>query len=247
MELLNSVIWILQNVKGINPATNLVSYLRGVVKELVHDPGRGAPLAKVIFRDPYHFKHRTEFFVAAEGMYSGQYVFVGKKAALSIGNVLPLSAIPDGTIVCNVEAHVNDKGQFARASGTSAMVIGRSEEGTSVRIKLPSGDRKTVPAECRAMVGVVAGGGRVDKPIMKAGVQYHKYHAKRHIWPRVRPVAMNPVDHRFGGGNHQHLGRPATISRFAPPGRKVGKIAARRTGLVRGGKGEKKFEIQDLK
>lgn len=222
-------------------------YIRGVVKELVHDPGRGAPLAKIIFRDPYHYKHRTEYFVAAEGMYSGQYVYVGRKAALAIGNVLPLGSIPDGTIVCNVEGHLNDKGQFARSSGTSAVVIGRSDETGQVRIKLPSGDRKSLPSECRAMIGVVAGGGRVDKPIMKAGVQYHKYRAKRHIWPRVRPVAMNPVDHRFGGGNHQHLGRPSTISRFAPPGRKVGKIAARRTGLVRGGKGEKKIELPEGK
>ena len=217
------------------------------MKEIVHDPGRGAPLAQVIFRDPYHFKHRTEYFVAAEGMYSGQYVYVGKKATLSIGNVLPLSAVPDGTVVCNVEGELNDKGQFARASGTSAVVIGRSEEGDKVRIRLPSGDRKTVPAECRAMIGVVAGGGRIDKPILKAGVQWHKFHAKRHCFPRVRPVAMNPVDHRFGGGNHQHLGRPATISRMAPAGRKVGKIAARRTGLVRGGKDAKHFDMQDLK
>ena len=141
-----------------------------MVKEIVHDPGRGAPLAKVIFRDPYHYKHRAEYFVAAEGMYSGQYVYVGKKAALSIGNVLPLAAIPDGTIVCNVEGDLNDKGQFARSSGTSAVVIGRSEEGDKVRIRLPSGDRKTVLSECRAMIGVVAGGGRIDKPILKAGV-----------------------------------------------------------------------------
>jgi large subunit ribosomal protein L8e len=238
----------LQNAKGKSTDPNLLyRYLRGVVKEIVHDPGRGAPLAQVIFRDPYHFKHRTEYFVAAEGMYSGQYVYVGKKATLSIGNVLPLSAVPDGTVVCNVEGELNDKGQFARASGTSAVVIGRSEEGDKVRIRLPSGDRKTVPAECRAMIGVVAGGGRIDKPILKAGVQWHKFHAKRHCFPRVRPVAMNPVDHRFGGGNHQHLGRPATISRMAPAGRKVGKIAARRTGLVRGGKDAKHFDMQDLK
>ena len=217
-----------------------------MIKELVHDPGRGAPLAKVIFRDPYHYKHRTEYFIAAEGMVSGQYVYVGKKAALTIGNVLPLSDIPDGTIICNVEGHLNDKGQFARSSGTSAIVVGRNEDGDRVRIRLPSGDRKTVPAECRAMIGVVAGGGRTDKPIMKAGVQHHKYKAKRNVYPRVRGVAMNPVDHRFGGGNHQHLGRPSTISRFAPPGRKVGKIAARRTGLVRGGC-EKKLQEQDLK
>ncbi len=223
------------------------SYIRGIVKELVHDPGRGAPLAKIIFKDPYHYKHRTEYFIAVEGMYSGQYVYVGKKASLAVGNVLPLSSVPDGTIVCNVEGKLNDKGQYARSSGTSATVIGRSEEGGKVRIRLPSGDRKTICADCRAMIGIVAGGGRTDKPILKAGVQFHKMKAKRNIWPKVRGVAVNPVDHRFGGGNHQHLGRSACISRYAPPGRKVGKIAARRTGLVRGGKKEKKVVEQALK
>jgi len=84
------------------------------------------------------------------------------------------------------------------------------------------------------MVGIVAGGGRIDKPMLKAGRNYHKYKAKRKSWPRVRGVAMNPVDHPFGGGNHQHIGKPSTVSRYAPPGRKVGLIAARRTGRIRG-------------
>jgi len=84
------------------------------------------------------------------------------------------------------------------------------------------------------MVGIVAGGGRIDKPILKAGRNYHKFKAKRKSWPKVRGVAMNPVDHPFGGGNHQHIGKPSTVSRYAPPGRKVGLIAARRTGRIRG-------------
>uniref|UniRef100_A0A2K6F3Z9 Large ribosomal subunit protein uL2 n=1 Tax=Propithecus coquereli TaxID=379532 RepID=A0A2K6F3Z9_PROCO len=88
----------------------------------------------------------------------------------------------------------------------------------------------------RAVVGVVAGGGRIDKPILKAGRAYHKYKAKRNCWPRVRGVAMNPVEHPFGGGNHQHIGKPSTIRRDAPAGRKVGLIAARRTGRLRGTK-----------
>uniref|UniRef100_A0A672SGL1 Large ribosomal subunit protein uL2 n=1 Tax=Sinocyclocheilus grahami TaxID=75366 RepID=A0A672SGL1_SINGR len=83
---------------------------------------------------------------------------------------------------------------------------------------------------------VVAGGGRIDKPILKAGRAYHKYKAKRNCWPRVRGVAMNPVEHPFGGGNHQHIGKPSTIRRDAPAGRKVGLIAARRTGRLRGTK-----------
>uniref|UniRef100_A0A665WDC1 Large ribosomal subunit protein uL2 n=1 Tax=Echeneis naucrates TaxID=173247 RepID=A0A665WDC1_ECHNA len=85
-------------------------------------------------------------------------------------------------------------------------------------------------------VSVVAGGGRIDKPILKAGRAYHKYKAKRNCWPRVRGVAMNPVEHPFGGGNHQHIGKPSTIRRDAPAGRKVGLIAARRTGRLRGTK-----------
>jgi large subunit ribosomal protein L8e len=57
-------------------------YIRGVVKEIIHDPGRGAPLARVVFRDPYRYKHRTEYFVAVEGLYTGQYIYAGTKGKL---------------------------------------------------------------------------------------------------------------------------------------------------------------------
>lgn len=86
----------------------------------------------------------------------------------------------------------------------------------------------------RAMVGIVAGGGRMDKPLLKAGRAYHKYKAKRNEWPKVRGVAMNPVEHPHGGGNHQHIGHASTCRRDAPPGQKAGMIAARRTGRIRG-------------
>lgn len=89
------------------------------------------------------------------------------------------------------------------------------------------------PARAPAQVGIVAGGGRTDKPILKAGRNAHKFKAKGNRWPRVRGVAMNAVDHPHGGGNHQHLGMPGTRRRDAPPGQKVGLIAARRTGRVR--------------
>jgi large subunit ribosomal protein L8e len=75
------------------------------------------------------------------------------------------------------------------------------------------------------MVGIVAGGGRMDKPILKAGVAYHKYKAKRNEWPKVRGVAMNPVEHPHGGGNHQHIGHASTVRRDAPPGQKVRCVA----------------------
>jgi len=161
-----------------------------------------------------------------------------KKAELTIGNVLPLSAMPEGTIINNVERKIADRGILARCSGNYATIVSHSEDGRKTRIKLPSGAKKIVPSSCRAMIGIVAGGGRIDKPLLKAGRAYWKFKPKRTCWPRVRGVAMNPVDHPHGGGNHQHIGHPSTVSRGAPPGQKVGLIAARRTGRLRGTKSE---------
>merc|ERR1711865_1128058 len=70
----------------------------------------------------------------------------------------------------------------------------------------------------------------------KAGNQFHKYRVKRNSWPKVRGCCMNPVEHPHGGGNHRHVGHPTTTARSCPPGAKVGLIAARRTGILRGGK-----------
>merc|ERR1712032_1190708 len=102
------------------------------------------------------------------------------------------------------------------------------------RVKLPSGSKKVIPSANRAMVGCIAGGGRIDKPILKAGRAYHKYRVKRNSWPKVRGVAMNPVEHPHGGGSHQHIGHPSTTRRDDVAGKKVGLIAARRTGRLRG-------------
>lgn len=68
---------------------------------------------------------------------------------------------------------------------------------------------------------MVSGGGRIDKPMLKAGRAYHKYKAKRNCWPKVRGVAMNPVEHPHGGGNHQHIGKASTVKRGTSAGRKV--------------------------
>uniref|UniRef100_A0A671XW51 Large ribosomal subunit protein uL2 n=1 Tax=Sparus aurata TaxID=8175 RepID=A0A671XW51_SPAAU len=186
-------------------------YIKGIVKDIIHDPGRGAPLAKV----------DSSSTVARR---------------LNIGNVLPVGTMPEGTIICCVEEKPGDRGKLARASGNYATVISHNPETKKSRVKLPSGSKKVIASANRAVVGVVAGGGRIDKPILKAGRAYHKYKAKRNCWPRVRGVAMNPVEHPFGGGNHQHIGKPSTIRRDAPAGRKVGLIAARRTGRLRGTK-----------
>ncbi len=116
--------------------------------------------------------------------------------------MLPVGKIPEGTLICNVEYRNGDLGEFARSSGTYATIIAHSEDGKKTRIKLPSGIRKTIDSRGRAMVGIVGGGGRAEKPMLKAGAKYWKFKAKRKCWPLVRGVAMNPVDHPHGGGNH---------------------------------------------
>jgi len=211
-------------------------YTKGVIKEIMHDPGRGAPLLWVQFRHPYRHARVNELFVAPEGVASGGFLYCGKKAALTIGNVLPLKSIPEGTVVCNVENQAGDRGKIAKCSGDYVVVVSHDVDAGTTRIRMPSGMKKTVKSECRAMIGLVAGGGRTDKPMLKAGRAYHKYRVKRNEWPKVRGVAMNPVEHPFGGGNHQHIGHPSTSKRISSAGQKVGLIAARRTGRLTGNK-----------
>jgi len=197
--------------------------LKGLVRALLHDPGRGTPLALVELEDGREF-----YIPAVEGVYEGQIIEFGPGASNVIGNIAPLGSIPEGTLVCNVELRPGDGGKLARSSGAYAMVIAHTHEGTMV--KLPSGRTKLLKDACRATIGVVAGGGRIEKPFLKAGKKFYWMRAKGHKYPRVRGVAMNACSHPFGGGRHQHPGKPTTVSRHAPPGRKVGHIAARMTG-----------------
>lgn len=135
---------------------------------------------------------RTETFVATEGLSTGAFVFCGKKATLAVGNVLPLSQLPEGTIVCNVEEQPGDRGALARTSGNYATVIGHDQDTGRTRIRLPSGAKKSVNADARATIGIVAGGGRIDKPMLKAGRAFHAAKAKKNNFPKTRGVAMNP-------------------------------------------------------
>ncbi|OAF71277.1 hypothetical protein A3Q56_00950 [Intoshia linei] len=219
-------------------------FIKGIVKEIIHDPGRGAPLAKIEFRDPYHYRKIVETVVAADGIYTGQTISCGTKASIRIGNVMPVGNLPEGTIICSIEEKVGDRGKLAKASGNYATVVSHNPDSNRSVIKLPSGAKKTIRSNCRSVIGIVAGGGRTDKPLLKAGRAYHKYKAKRYCWPNVRGVAMNPVDHPHGGGNHQHIGKPSTVRRDTSHGRKVGLIAARRTGRICG---KKKAEAKSAK
>ena len=136
-------------------------------------------------------------------------------AQLIPGNILPLEAMPPGTVVNQVEKAAGDRSKYARTSGGFAQIIGHIENTGKTRLRLPSGQKKLVSSVARAAVGIVAGGGRIDKPLLKAGRAFHKYRVKRNSWPKVRGVAMNPVEHPHGGGNHQHIGHPSTVRRDA--------------------------------
>ncbi|MBA0734099.1 hypothetical protein Gogos_018046, partial [Gossypium gossypioides] len=103
-------------------------YLKGIITDVIHDPGRGVPLAYVAFCHPFSYKKQKELFVIAEGMYTRQFVYCGKKATLMVGNVLPLRFIPEGAVVCNVEHHVGDRGVFARAYRDYAIVISHNPD-----------------------------------------------------------------------------------------------------------------------
>lgn len=200
-------------------ATTLV----GRVVEILHDPGRTAPVARVKFENGVE-----KLIIAPEGLLVGEEVYVGPNAPVKIGNTLPLSKIPEGTYVYDIEGVPGDGGKYVRSGGTYALVVSR--EADRVIVQLPSGELKHFKPECRATIGVAAGGGRLEKPIVKAGKAYYIMKARNRFWPKPRGVKMNAVNHPHGGKEH-HIGRPSTISRRAAPGQKVGHIAARRTGV----------------
>jgi len=196
--------------------------LRGTVAELVHDTMKSSVLAKVKFEN-----NEFAYSIAAEGLEEGQTVEYGRKAEVKIGNVIPLKDIVEGCPVFNVEKIVGDGGSLVRASGSYAIIV--TKDKGNVSIKLPSGKTLALNEACRASIGCAAGGGRTDKPMVKAGTKFHAMKARNKFWPNVRGVAKNAIDHPFGGMQH-HPGKSKSTSRHAAPGRKVGAIASSRTG-----------------
>ncbi|RLE70882.1 MAG: 50S ribosomal protein L2 [Thermoprotei archaeon] len=199
--------------------------VRGRVVELLHDPGRGAPVARVRFEDGVEM-----LMVAAEGMAVGQTIYYGARAPISLGSILPVGRIPEGTMVCNVEIRPGDGGKLARSSGAYALILAHREGKTL--LQLPSKKIKEVSSDARATIGIVAGGGRMEKPFLKAGKVYHLSKARSFKYPKVRGKAMGAYAHPAGGGHHPKGLTP--VPRTAPPGQKVGHIAARRTGRRKG-------------
>ena len=202
----------------------------GEVTELIHSPVHTAPLARVKLPDG-----QTNLVVATEGISIGSSVAIGDNVALRPGNITSIANIPEGTAINNLELRPGDGGKIARTAGNSAAIEAHLDNG-KVRVRLPSGVSKDMPRSCRATIGVLAGHGRSEMPLRTAGAAHYKAKARGKLYPHVSGVAMNPVDHPHGGGNHQAVHGPNSVARGTSPGAKVGNIAPSRTGRGRGKK-----------
>ena len=189
------------------------------VFDIVHCPAHSAPLALV--GDDHSQRH----IFAPAGLGVGATL---DQTTVTLGTVHTLAELPEGTEVHNVELRPGDGGKLVRGSGTAARIMGKTEAG--VILRLPSKQTKLFNPACRASIGVVAGGGRTEKPLLKAGKNYHKLRSRQKLYPRVSGLSMNAVSHPFGSKGSHTKGRPTQSARNDPPGRKVGKIAPSRTG-----------------
>jgi len=198
-------------------------FFSGKIVDLIHCAGHCAPLARIYYEDGF-----MVLFAAPENICVGDVVGCGPGAECSPGNVLFLRDIPEGTSVYNIELQPGDGGRFCRTSGCFARVVAKTE--STVTIIMPSKKKKKFNANCRAVVGVVAGSGRTEKPFLKAGTRMLKMRARNKLYPRSSACAMNAVDHPFGNKRSARKAKNKGASKNAPPGKKVGSLWPRRTG-----------------
>lgn len=167
----------------------------GTVKTIEYDPNRSANIALVFYADG-----DKRYILAPKGLQVGQKIMSGETATPTVGNALPLSAIPVGFTVHNIELTLGRGGQLVRSAGASAMIS--AKDGDYVIIRLPSSEVRRVHGKCYATIGVV---GNEDHMNVRYGKAGHKRWLG--IRPTVRGMAMNPVDHPLGGGEGAGKGR----------------------------------------
>jgi large subunit ribosomal protein L2 len=192
------------------------------VVKLVHSAGHTAPLVRLKSANG-----ETFYNIAADGLYVGQFLaFKGKNN----GDITTLDELKNGTPVFNIECAVNDGGKLIRSGGNSGVINGRKDG--NVIVIMPSKQEKVLAGKCRATIGVSAGQGRLDKPILKAGKMFYIKKAKSKLYPRTSAIKVNAIDHPFGSGRGKRPKSKIAI-RFASPGQKVGLIRPRRTGRTK--------------
>ena len=171
-----------------------------------YDPNRTANIALICYADGI-----KAYILAPAGLTDGMTVMNGAKAEIRVGNCLPLSEIPVGTNVHNIELYPGRGGQMVRSAGNAAQLM--AKEGKYATLRLPSGEMRMVPLECRATVGVV---GNVDHSLINIGKAGRIRHMG--IRPTVRGSVMNPNDHPHGGGEGKApVGRPGPCTPWGKP------------------------------
>ena len=197
---------------GVRTQYRLVDFKRkkenvpATVLSIEYDPNRTANIALICYADG-----EKSYILAPEGLKVGQKIMNGDQAEARVGNCLPLSLIPIGTQVHNIELYPGAGGQLVRSAGVSAQLM--AKEGKYATLRLPSGEMRMVPIICKATIGVVGNGEHSLVKIGKAG-------RKRHmgIRPTVRGSVMNPNDHPHGGGEGKAgIGRPGPSTPWGKP------------------------------
>ncbi|MDP2327431.1 MAG: 50S ribosomal protein L2 [Chloroflexi bacterium HGW-Chloroflexi-9] len=178
----------------------------GTVRAIEYDPGRSARIALVFYADG-----EKRYILAPDGVKVGTAILSAPDAPIAPGNTLPLSAIPTGTSVHNVEMTPGRGGQLARSAGTGIQLMAK-DNGFAL-LRMPSGEMRQVPEGCRATIGVV---GNVEHGQLKLGKAGRNRHRGRR--PQVRGSVMNPVDHPHGGGEGKaSVGMPGPKTPWGKP------------------------------
>jgi large subunit ribosomal protein L2 len=179
--------------------------IAGKVEYVEYDPNRSAFIARILYADG-----DRRYILCPDGLAKGDQVVSSKTADVKVGNAMPLSNVPVGTFVHNIEMRPGKGGQMARSAGTFAQLMGRVEG--FAQLRMPSGEMRRVPEECFASIGQVGNKDHFNETIGKAG---------RSRWlgirPTVRGCTMNPVDHPHGGGEGRGKGGKHPVSPWAQP------------------------------
>lgn len=197
--------------------------VNGQIIDFVKSAAHTAPMAEVELEDG-----STCLMIAPEGVKVGDKITSGGNNEVKLGNTLTLKDIPEGTYVYNIESTPGDGGKFCRTSGVTSKLVTKTD--TYAIIQLPSKKERQFNLNCRAMIGTVAGGGRTEKPFLKAGTKHFAKRLRNKRYPMVSGAAQNAVDHPFGNKRTSRKAKQRPAPRFACAGRKVGKLHPKRTG-----------------
>jgi len=186
-----------------------------------NDPLKSSILAQVLYDNG-----KKGYLPSVTGLDVGRVINLNQT---QIGSIVNIGNLLDGSIISNIERSFNDGGSLCRTGGSYATVISNTHRYLTT-IRLPSKKLIILTKTCRALLGVLSGGERYLKPYLKAGKKFHCLRASNREFPIVSRNAMNVISHPYGGSGKHRPGRPTVSARNAPPGAKVGCIAARRTG-----------------